>query len=109
MWWPWSRGKGAGKHGGGSILLGDLLIEVGERVFDAEDVHQLLGEGAGDGAINDKIGQLLFHSIAWLAMSISQTSRGQTGRDERLGATAAGLPVAVELLVGSVHGGRRGD
>lgn len=56
----------------GSLLLGDLLVQVGEGVLDAEDVHQLGGERAGNG---------------------------------RLGATAAGLPVSIELGVGSVHAG----
>ena len=34
--------------GGGTVLLVDLLVEIREGVFDAEDVHQLLREGAGD-------------------------------------------------------------
>lgn len=100
-WWPWSRGKGAGKYGGGSVLLGDLLIEVGERVFDAEDVHQLLGKGAGDGAIEDKIGQLLFHSIAlrgWVGdVDISDAvrvdgERRTIGGDDRWAASRGRAP-----------------
>lgn len=37
------------------LLVGNLLVQVGEGVLDAENVHQLLGEGAGNGAVQKSI------------------------------------------------------
>ena len=85
-------------------LIVDLLIQIGERVLDAEDVHQLCTKRAGDGTVRKRRVRSLFAitlilQTAWQASSM-EVSIGGYGR---LRATATRLPVAVELFIGESH------
>ena len=74
-------GGGKGRSGGYTPLV-HLLVQIGDAVLDAEDVHELLGEGAGNRSMVERLRSVVFRrQIPSSGAACEQHVEG--GRDKR--------------------------